>query len=91
MEVSHDPEKHVFSADTPTGTASLTYAERDGGTMELLHTVVPDADQGKGIGSELVEQVIRIARQTDKRVIPTCEFVRSWLDDHPEHRDVVDR
>jgi uncharacterized protein len=89
VEVQHRESAKQFTAPTPSGIAYISYQEPDEQTIDLQHTVVPEADRGQGIGGKLVRTVIRYARERGKRVIPTCPFVRAWLERHPAEGDVV--
>lgn len=64
-------------------TAFLTF-KRDGDKLSLIHTEVPDALGGRGVGSTLVRGVLDHARSNDLTVIPVCPFVRSFLERHPD-------
>jgi predicted GNAT family acetyltransferase len=71
--------------------AVLDYKDSPLGHRLLIHTEVPDALQGRGIGSELVEGVLAQARADRRRVVPVCGFVKSFIERHPEYEDVVAR
>lgn len=88
MEIEHQPDRQRWVAQTPEGEAELTYAERDG-VLDLQHTFVPRAARDQGVAGALAERAMRYAREHGKRVVPSCPFVRSWLQDHPEHRELV--
>ena len=90
MIVTHQPDRHRFVLSLPGGEAFIEYAQAGPRTLDLLHTIVPEADQGQGIGSSLVQQVLRYARDHDLKVIPSCPFVRAWLEEHPGWEDVVE-
>jgi len=90
MDITHCKDSHRFESDLgPDGVAYLAYEPLDAKTLNLQHTVVPDAAQGSGVGSSLVEAAFTHARENDLRVIPSCPFVADWLDGHPEHLDLV--
>jgi hypothetical protein len=55
----------------------------------LVHTEVPEAFGGRGIGSELARHALEEARAAGARVTAKGPFVRSWLERHPEHADIV--
>ena len=59
------------------------------GRLALIHTEVLPEYEGKGVGSGLVRFAIAEARRRDLRVIPTCPFVRSYVESHPETHDIV--
>ena len=89
VDVQHRENAKRFSARTPSGLAYISYEEPDERTIDLQHTVVPEADRGQGVGGALVRTAIGHARQHGKRVMPTCPFVKEWLKRHPDQADVV--
>jgi uncharacterized protein len=88
-DVEHRKNAKRFTTRTPSGLAYISYAAPDARTMDLQHTVVPEADRGRGIGGTLVRTAIQHARAEGKRVIATCPFVKAWLERHPDQADVV--
>jgi len=60
------------------------------GQLVLPHTVVPDAFAGKGVASALARHAFAFARAQGLKVVPTCEFMASWVKKHPEAQDIVD-
>lgn len=60
-----------------------------GGRRILLHTDVPPAFAGRGIGAALARHIFDEARAGSSRLTVKCPFIRSWLDRHPEYRDLV--
>jgi predicted GNAT family acetyltransferase len=72
-------------------TAFVTYA-RHGDRLTLVHTEVPQALGGRGIGSSLATAVLTDVRSRGLRVMPACEFIAAFIKRHPEFADlVVDR
>ncbi len=62
--------------------AELVYRTR-AGRLVLVHTEVPDALGGRGLGGQLVLAAIDKAAQSGMTVVPLCPFARSWLERHP--------
>ena len=89
MNVTHHPSARRFVVDFPDGPAYLAYERLGDGTLDLQHTIVPEAEQGQGVGGALVEAAFAHARAHGLRVVPSCPFVEEWLGDHPEQLDVV--
>ncbi|HEX8211371.1 MAG TPA: GNAT family N-acetyltransferase [Longimicrobium sp.] len=77
-----------FEAETPQGVAVLTYERREG-KLFLLHTGVPPALEGQGIGGSLVRAALEQAREKGHKVVPYCSFAREYAARHPEFADVV--
>lgn len=89
MQIQHDSEAREFSLPVEDGKAYIQYAQPDDQTLDLQHTIVPPEGQGRGVGSALVEHVLQYAREQGKRVVPSCPFVGTWLERHPEYQDLV--
>ena len=62
----------------------------EGAVMNVHHTEVPPALEGRGLASKLVMAVFEYARLHDLRVRPSCSYVRAWTRRHPEVADRVD-
>jgi uncharacterized protein len=62
--------------------AELVYRTR-AGRLVLVHTEVPDALAGRGLGGQLVLAGIDKAVQGGMTLVPLCPFARGWLERHP--------
>lgn len=63
--------------------AELTYRTR-AGRLVLIHTEVPEALGGRGLGGRLVKAAIDKAASDGMTIVPLCPFARSWLQRHPD-------
>jgi uncharacterized protein len=90
MKLIHDPAARRFRLPLEDGgEAYLDYVERGPGTLDLRHTSVPSGARDAGVGSEVVAAVLRHASERDLRIVPSCAFVRSYLEEHPEFGGLV--
>jgi predicted GNAT family acetyltransferase len=87
-EVTNNAEGNRYEVEVDGVVAELTY-RRDGDRIELLHTGVPDALEGRGIGSTIVRGAIEDAARQGLTVVPRCTFVQSWLERHPDEAATV--
>ncbi|HNY25585.1 MAG TPA: GNAT family N-acetyltransferase [Alphaproteobacteria bacterium] len=67
-----------------------TFIRHDDKTIILDYTEVDPNMQGKNIGAELVKCVAALARQENKKIIPTCRFAKITLMRNPEYSDVIE-
>jgi predicted GNAT family acetyltransferase len=79
---TQNTERSQFEIREGELLARLVYREREG-TIDLVHTEVPPAIEGQGIASELARTALEYAASRDLRVVPTCKFVRAYIDSHP--------
>ena len=56
---------------------------------DLQHTVIDPDQRGRGLGKILVPAVLDDIRGRGALLIPTCPFVRSWIEEHPDQQDLV--
>jgi predicted GNAT family acetyltransferase len=88
-EITDNVALHRFELPEQGDTAFLLY-ERTPTALRLIHTEVPDALRGKGVGSKLVSGVIDLAEQNGLKIIPLCPFVIEFLKAHPQFLATVD-
>jgi uncharacterized protein len=86
LTIEDVPERSRFEAQVDEGVAFLTY-RRQSGEMHLLHTEVPDAASGNGVGSRLVRHAAERAREEGLRVVAPCPFASAYLERHPDLAD----
>lgn len=86
-----NPQAHHFEArDGESAVGFVDYRVLDETRVELVHTEVDDAHQGRGIAGELVRAALDHARAEGRRVVPSCPYVARWLTRHPgDYDDVV--
>ena len=90
MRIEHDATRQRFFARLDEGEAYLSYQRPHPGVLDLQHTIVPDAAQGRGVGESLVRAALGHARASGEKVIPSCPFVESWLAKHPGDAGLVE-
>lgn len=81
--VRDNTQRHRFELDAEGQIAFSNYA-RDGNTIVFMHTEVPEALNGRGIGSALVRGALEMARAQGLTVVAKCPFVKAYIARHPE-------
>jgi predicted GNAT family acetyltransferase len=87
-EVRHNEAKHRFEAGTEANPAHLDYRLHEG-LVDMVHTEVPADYQGQGLASKLATAALTWARESGRRVIPSCSYVKTFIARHPEFSDSV--
>lgn len=64
------------------------YAE-DKGTIDLYSTYTPPKLRGRGLAAEVVKAALEYAKEKKLKVIPTCWYVRKYVDEHPEYKKLI--
>jgi NAD+ kinase len=66
----------------------LHYRRYDGG-IDLLHTEIDQAFEGRGLASRLAAGALDDARARSTPVTVSCPFVTGYVERHPEYEDLV--
>jgi uncharacterized protein len=83
-EVVNNEAARQFEMTVDGHVAFLRYA-KSGNRIELIHTEVPPALGGRGVGGTLAKAALDYAQQAGLRVVATCPFVRQYLQRHSEY------
>ncbi len=88
MNVTDNSAQHRYELEDE---GHIAYAEyrRDGDVWDFNHTVVPEALGGRGIGTKLVAGALADVSAQGGKVIPTCSFVKRYLEKHPDAAELA--
>lgn len=81
-----DENRYELSVD---GHLAATYYRIADGVITFVHTEVPDALAGRGVGSKLVKGALDQVRAAGLKVVPQCPFVRAYIEKHPDYADLL--
>jgi uncharacterized protein len=88
MDVVNNERESRFEVEVEGELAVAEYS-RSGGRIEFTHTKVPESLEGEGVGSVLAREGLDHARREGLEVVPTCHFIASYIDRHPEYQELV--
>ena len=87
-EVTDNAARRRYERVVDGVTAYVTYA-RHGDRLTLVHTEVPKALGGRGVGSALATAVLEDIRSRGLHVAVECEFLEAFIKRHPVYADLV--
>jgi predicted GNAT family acetyltransferase len=88
VRVEHDRDGRRFHASLDGHGAVLIYRLADG-VMEITHTGVPTAIEGRGVAGALVRAAVEAAKAEGWKVDPQCAYAESWFKRHKEYADLM--
>jgi predicted GNAT family acetyltransferase len=74
---------------TVEGHLAATYYQIANGVITFIHTEVPDALAGRGVGSKLVKGALDQVRSQGLKVVAQCPFVKAYIEKHAEYADLL--
>ena len=58
-------------------------------TPELADIIAQISRHSERLGSKLARFALNDTRRQNLKVVPTCEFIAKFIQDHPEYQDLV--
>lgn len=74
---------------TQDGAVAFLSYRMKGDAVEYLHSETPPELRGRGLAGELARFALERDKAAGRKVIPTCPFVKSYLERHPEYASLV--
>ena len=88
-ELIDNREDHQYEFHIGKLVPKIEYIKNKTGEIYLTHTEVPVQLEGKGVGSQLVEKVLKDIEKQELRLVPLCPFVAGYIKKHPDWRRIV--
>lgn len=90
INIEHLPEKHRFQAIVDGYECVIDYHQTaDKSVLDYYHTFVSPELRGRHIAEELAIYALSYARQNHFKIIPTCPYIKVFIERHPEYQDLV--
>ncbi len=72
-----------------TKVAEVTYSIAQPNTLIIDHTEVNDDYRGKGLGNELIKNVITFSETHSYKILPLCPFANAYFKKHTEYNSLL--
>jgi predicted GNAT family acetyltransferase len=79
---------YVARIDGIDAEAQLAYRRTGPRLIVAVHTEVPEAFRGRGVGRLLATRMVEEARKQGVKIIAQCSFVKAERQKHPDWADV---
>jgi uncharacterized protein len=87
-EVRNNTAQNRFELDVD-GEQAVAYYRMAPGVITFIHTEVPQALSGRGIGTKLIRGALEMVRAQGLKVVPQCPFVSAFMGKHSEYNDLL--
>lgn len=87
--IADHPESHRYELSIAGQLAAFLDYRAAPGRVDMIHTEVMPGYEGQGLGSRLAKFALEHARRAGAKVVPSCAFVASYIERHPEYGDLL--
>lgn len=88
MDVVNNEQESRFEVEVEGELAVADY-RLTGDRIQFTHTEVPQSLKGQGVGSALAREGLEHAKREGLEVVPTCQFIASYIERHPEYQELL--
>lgn len=89
VTIKDNPDEHRYEAVIDGEVAGFAQYRLRGNVIDVHHTVVEDAYEGKGVGSRLAKGVLEDVRARGLEVIASCPFIKGYIEKHDAYQDLL--
>lgn len=89
LTVRDNPDRGRFEIDLGDGSLAIAEYTLPAGKIMFTHTEVPEAHEGKGIGTTLIRYALDAARERGLKVIPICPFFAAYMQKNADVQDLL--
>jgi predicted GNAT family acetyltransferase len=89
IQVRENSDESRYEIYVDDALAGFTEFARHGDEIDFLHTEIDKNFGGRGLASHLIRHVLDDARRRGLQVMPYCPFVRKFIVEHADYRDLV--
>lgn len=90
IRVTDHPDRDRFEVTVDGEPAGFAAYERRPGRLDLTHTEVDSAYQGRGVAGRLARGALDAVRAQGGQVTPSCPYIAEYIRRHQQYVDLVD-
>lgn len=90
VAIVHRPAESRFEALSGEDVVGHLDYTLNGSTVDMHHTWVDVPMRHRGIAGLLVGEALREISAQKLHVRPSCPYVARYIDEHPEHQDLLE-
>lgn len=83
-DIVHHPDKFRFEMKQD-GLVAFAQYRLVGNNLDIIHTIVPEPLEGKGIAASLVKAAYDYALENKLKPRATCSYAVAWLKRHDDY------
>ncbi|ALI98891.1 GNAT family N-acetyltransferase [Rufibacter tibetensis] len=87
-EIINNPAAHKFETTVEGKTAFIQFKLR-GDVMTVLHTIVPEELEGRGLAAAMSTHVLKYLEAEKMQLVPLCPYMLAFLKKHPAYQHLV--
>ena len=88
-EIHKGINKFYIGENEQDAIAETTYIPKGEAEYIVNRTFVDESLRGQGVGLLLLDKMVELARQENRKIIPHCSFVKVMMNRMEKYKDVL--
>ncbi len=88
-KITHNKNASKFFTINEGKESVLEYIMVNSKTINMIHTYVPVEMRGRQIAASLVEAGLEYAEENNLKVIPSCSYVRTYINGNEKYKKLI--
>lgn len=89
LEIKRGKDRFYIGESEDNNIARITWVDGGENTIVANHTFVDPSLRGQNIAGRLLAELVKMAREENLKVVPTCSYVVAKLTRNDEYKDIL--
>ena len=82
-------EKSFYVGDNEEEPLAKMEFVYNGDAITINHTFVSEQLRGQNVGGQLLDEIVSLARETNKKITPICPYAKAKLNKDNKYLDIL--
>lgn len=89
MNFEYETNKIFLKSHDGKIISEITFPKEDDNVVNINYVFVDESMRGKGIADKLMKEAVEQIKKSNKKVIASCPFAKSWFQKNQEYQNLL--
>lgn len=89
MNFEYETNKIFLKSHDGKVISEITFPKEDDNVVNINYVFVDESMRGQGIADKLMKEAVEQIKKSNKKVIASCPFAKSWFQKNQEYQNLL--
>ncbi len=89
MNFEYETNKIFLKSHDGKVISEITFPKEDDNVVNINYVFVDESIRGQGIADKLMKEAVEQIKKSNKKVIASCPFAKSWFQKNQEYQNLL--
>lgn len=89
MNFEYETNKIFLKSHDGKIISEITFPKEDDNVVNINYVFVDESIRGQGIADKLMKEAVEQIKKSNKKVIASCPFAKSWFQKNQEYQNLL--